>query len=93
MNNFEVIIDNTVFFIQTTANKEVAMKILTRYYLLNKFKATDQELKDFFISCGYNVITIPYNCNNFDRMIKSKNYQVIDLSSIDTDIKNTLLSN
>lgn len=92
MNNFQVIIDcNTVFFIETNASKEVAVKILTRYYLLNKFKARDQELKDFFVSCGHNVRNISYSSNKFDKMIRSKNYTVIDLSNIDTDIKNTLL--
>lgn len=94
MNNYMVITEgNESMFIQTDARKDIATKILTRYFLLKYFRVNNSSIKKLFNHYGYSVREFSEIGLSIYNTFKSKNYAIIDLSNIKEYIKSELSSN
>ncbi len=83
---------NEPIFIQTDAKKDIATKILTRYFLLKYFRVNNSSIKKLFNHYGYSVREYSEAHLSLYNTFKSKNYAIIDLSNIKEHIKSELSS-
>ncbi|GAA0123449.1 hypothetical protein UT300018_27670 [Clostridium faecium] len=94
MNNYMVILaNNESVFIHTNAKKNIATKILVRYYLLELFKATCGNITNFFNEYGYVAKELSETKLSLYNTFATKNYEVIDLSSLPYHIRVSILPN
>lgn len=91
MNIFMVILnDYDSIFLSVNTDKHTVEDILTRYFILQKFKLINQSITDFFDYFGYSAVNTIETGTKLEDIIISKNYQVIDMSTLDEEIKQTL---
>lgn len=91
MNNFMVILtDYDSIFLSVNTDKHNVEDIVTRYFTLKKFKLINQSIIDFFDRFGYSAVNTIETGAKLEDIIISKNYQVIDMSTLDEEIKQTL---
>lgn len=91
MNNFMVILnDYDSLFLSVNTEKHIVEEIITRYFILKKFKLIKQSITDFFGNFGYSAVNTIETGTKLEDIIISKNYQVIDMSTLDEEIKHSL---
>jgi len=87
MNNFMVILnDYDSIFLSVNTEKHIVEDIITRYFILQKFKLVNQSITNFFDHFGYNAVNTIETGAKLEDIIGSKNYQVVDISKIDEEI-------
>lgn len=91
MNNFMVILnDYDSIFLSVNTDKHDVEDIVTRYFILKKFKLIDHSLIDFFDHFGYSAVSTIETGAKLEDIISSKNYQIVDITNIDKEIKQAL---
>lgn len=91
MNNFMVILNGyDSIFLSVTTDKHTVENIVTRYFTLKKFKLINQSITDFFDHFGYSAVNTIETGAKLEDIISSKNYQIVDITNLDKEIKQAL---
>lgn len=91
MNNFMVILtDYDSIFLSVNTDKHTVEDIVTRYFTLKKFKLINQSIIDFFDNFGYSAVNTIETGTKLEDIISSKNYQIVDITNLDKEIKQAL---
>ncbi|SHH68875.1 hypothetical protein SAMN02745135_01682 [Caloranaerobacter azorensis DSM 13643] len=94
MYNYQVILgkeSKTLFFI-TNANKSTTKKLISSFYFLKIFQLYQKNMINFFNENGYELVLLPTKDLKLSDIIINLDYEVIDLTNIDNEIRNAFKS-